>query len=455
MLAPDGKRIAVGLNTGAMWLCGLDQHGTCTRRHAAAHVGNFAAGLGYSADGALLAEADSSGPLRLRDPDTGDVLLSLPNPRPLQSLSWAPDRPTLYTGSADGGTAHRWHLPLPMLLGHTGTISDIAVDDRRSLAATSARDGTVRLWSIRDPYRPVLRRLLRHPADVTTVAIHPSGTRLAAGTAKGTVHLWDITADPHRLGTDKNFTEPVTSLAFAPDGTRLAASSVGNHTTLWDLPATARHLSPRALFTAPSSAGVNSVAFALDGRMLATAESDRTVRLWDTRSRGTVRSPVRELTGHTAIVNAVAAGGALLAAGGQDDTVRLWRLDPAHPHRRPTPLARTLRGHSGHVAALHLSPDGRTLLSAGQDGTAALWNLTRPDRPVLRDSLRSPGEAFTSAALSADGTQAWTTAGPTARHWAIDAGHTASRLCAAAGAPLTRHQWRNALPDFEHVPPCR
>lgn len=453
-LAPDGTRIAVGLSTGAMRLCGLDQRGLCTRRQAADHVGGFAAGLGYSADGAYLAEADSRGPLRLRDPGTGDVLLSLPNPRPLQSLTWAPDRPTLYTGSTDGGTAYRWHLPLPILLGHTDTISDIAVDDRRSVAASSAHDSSVRLWSIRDPYHPALLSLLPHPAAVTTVALHPSGTRLAAGTADGTVHLWDITDRPRRLDTDERFGEPVTSLAFTPDGSRLAAGSVDNRSALWRLPAAAQRLSPQALFAAPSSNGVNGVTFALDGRLLATAESDRTVRLWDTRSRGTVRSPVHELTGHTASVNAVAAEGTLLASGGQDDTVRLWRLHPAHPHSRPTLLPHPLRGHSGHLVALHLAAGGRTLLSAGEDGTAALWNLTRSDRPLLRASLRSPGEAFSNAALSADGTQVWTAGGRTARHWTTDAQHAASRICATTGAPLTERQWHTLLPDFGHVPPC-
>lgn len=126
------------------------------------------------------------------------------------------------------------------------------------------------------------------------------------------------------------------------------------------------------------------------------------MRLWNTYSRGTVRSPLQELSGHTAIVNAVAAAGTLLATGGQDDTVRLWRLDPAQPYQRPTLLPRPMRSHSGHIVALHLTAGGRTLLSAGQDGTAALWNLTRQDQPVLRDTLRSPGETFTSAALSAD-----------------------------------------------------
>jgi WD40 repeat protein/DNA-binding XRE family transcriptional regulator len=454
-LTPDGKRIAIGLDTGAMWLCGLDRRAVCTHRYAADHVGNYAAGLGYSADGDYLAEADSRGTLRLRDPATGDVLLSLPNPRPLQSLTWASDRPTLYTGSADGGTAHRWSLPLPVLLGHTDTISDIAIHDRRSLAASAAHDQTVRLWSIHDPHHPVPRGgPLRHPTAVTAVALHPGGTRLAAGTADGTVHLWDITGTPRRLDTDKRLDEAITSLAFAPDGTGLAAGSLDNRTALWQLPASSRRLSWQALFAAPGSTAVNSVAFALDGRLLATAESDRTVRLWNTHSRGTVRSPLRELSGHTASVSAVAADGALLATGGQDDTVLLWRLDPSHPYRRPTLLPRPLRGHSGHIVALHLTAGGRTLLSAGQDGTAALWNLTRPERPVLRDSLRSPGETFTSAALSADGTHAWTTAGTIGRHWTTHAPTATSRICATTGDPLTEQQWHGLLPDFAYVPTC-
>ncbi|MEU0192106.1 WD40 repeat domain-containing protein [Streptomyces afghaniensis] len=180
-LTPDGRRIAIALSTGAMWLCGLDRRAVCTRRYAADHVGNLAAGLGYSADGRYLAEAGSRGTLRLRDPASGEVLLSLPNPRPLQSLTWASDRPTLYTGSADGGTAHRWSLPLPILLGHTDTISDLALHDRRSLAASAAHDHTVRLWSIHDPHHPVPRGLLRHPTAVTALALHPSGTRLVRG----------------------------------------------------------------------------------------------------------------------------------------------------------------------------------------------------------------------------------------------------------------------------------
>jgi hypothetical protein len=37
---------------------------------------------------------------------------------------------------------------------------------------------------------------------------------------------------------------------------------------------------------------------------------------------------------------------------------------------------RTLSGHRGFVAALACSPDGRRLLSGGQDGTALVWDVT-------------------------------------------------------------------------------
>ena len=73
--------------------------------------------------------------------------------------------------------------------------------------------------------------------------------------------------------------------------------------------------------------------------------------------------------------------GKTLASAGQDGTVRLWDVATRKV------LGEPLRGHEGNVLGVAFSPDGKTLASAGQDGTR-LWDLdlqTRACRIAARN----------------------------------------------------------------------
>ena len=91
-----------------------------------------------------------------------------------------------------------------------------------------------------------------------------------------------------------------------------------------------------------------------------------------------------------------------------DGTVRLWRLDPPRiladaglDRIRTSPAQVTalaeIRGHAGAVTALAAGGAGRTLASAGADGTIRLWDVSDPQAPRARGVLRVPFPATTLA----------------------------------------------------------
>jgi len=307
----------------------------------------------YSPDGTMLA-VSSQASLQLWSAARRKELAAQPVPGTfVNAVDFAPHAPVLAATYGDGmfqmwSTAGGRLVPLgqPVRASATGMTETVAFSPNGQLVATGGDDGTLRLWSVRDPARPQL-----------VASEHDSGTYV--------------------LGA-----------AFSPDGKVLAAASADNLTRLWDVADPARPVLLGHPLRGLSSYAM-SVAFSPDGKLLAVGSADKTVRLWDVADPARPEPVGRPLMGPTGYIYGVSfsADGKTLAAAVTDGTVWLWNVAmPAQPD-----LLATLTGPDGHVYSVDFAPQGNELAAASADGTVRLWdtNPAAADAAVCADAGQS------------------------------------------------------------------
>ncbi|MFC6086221.1 nSTAND1 domain-containing NTPase [Sphaerisporangium aureirubrum] len=309
------------------------------------------------------------------------------------------------------------------LTGHTGAVNGIVFGpDGRTLAST-AQDGTVRLWDTA-ARRPLGRPMVSRSGTGYDLAFSPDG-RMLATAGLPHIQLWD-TATQRPLGEPlSGHADAVYEVAFSPDGRTLVSGGNDGTARLWD-PVTRR---PIGKPLTGHKGGVHPF-FSPDGGVLATYGDEDTIRLW----RMPYGRPIgRPLNGHTDAIQQLAFSpdGRLMATAGNDTTIRLW--DTATGRPSGTPLA----GHGAAVYQMAFSPDGRTLVSADSEGVIRLWD------PAARRLIGEPSIGHTGAvhamAISPDGaTLATSGVDHTIRLWEMSTGRSVSRPLVGHTGPVNR-----------------
>jgi WD40 repeat protein/transcriptional regulator with XRE-family HTH domain len=300
-----------------------------------------------------------------------------------------------------------------------GIVQWVAVSPDRQLLAAAGADGTLRLWNVAAPGRPVpVSDLL--PANSTdplyAAAFSPNGKLLAAAGADRVVTLWEISGTKAvRLAQPLSGpANTVYSIAFSPDSATLAAASTDGTIRLWHVADPAQATPDGApLVTPGTGAYPNSVAFSPDGRTLAAGTSAGAVWLWHLPGAAALAAggvpaalPGMPLTGPADSVSGVAFSpdGSELAASSKDFKVWLWRVKAG----RAVPDGR-LTGAVNWANTVAFSPDGRSLAAGTSGANVLVWSLatrkvtaTLPHpQPVTSVTWDGPDRI---AAAGADGT---------------------------------------------------
>jgi hypothetical protein len=106
---------------------------------------------------------------------------------------------------------------------------------------------------------------------------------------------------------------------------------------------------------------------------------------------------LRTITGHTDEVTALAVtpDGRQVVSASDDETLRVWNLSSGE-------VRRTLIGHTGGVTAVAVTPNGRQVVAASRDRTLKVWNLCSGAEQRTLTGHTSP---VTAVAVTPDGRQ--------------------------------------------------
>jgi WD40 repeat protein len=363
-MSPDGKTLASGEFNGTLRLWDAATGKELAR--AQAH-GREVEALAFAPDGKALATAGLEHVIHLWDPATGKRLLTHPaHDSTTYIVAFTPDGKRIASVGSDR-IVRFWDpatgQELQALRGLQRWVCCAAFSpDGRTFAAGG--DGVIKLWEVATGKELRALSLDRANSEVLSLAFSPDGQTLASGSWEGgvtanTVRLWDLQTGKELRRLQEAKGHGFWAVRFTPDGKTLAVQ--GESGLLLDV-ATGQELR--------RFASRGGLALSPNGRLLATGGEDNAVRLQDV-STGKEMTRFGQLGDERTHFAFTPDGRALTWAPGpgNDRAVRLWEVLSGQVRRQ-------FEGHQGPVTAVALSPDGTRLVSASEDTTLLVWDLT-------------------------------------------------------------------------------
>lgn len=300
----------------------------------------------------------------------------------VSSLAFSHDARSLVIGCDDGAVhvfdaeSGTWSQSLE---GHRGAVQALAFSADEKLFTGSA-DHRALVWNVPSQWR--LERViggLDRPEilvdRVLSINFNRDGKRLATGggipSRSGEIKIFDVGDGRLVREIAGAHSETVFAVRFSPDGKQLASAAGDRLIKVFDAES-----GKETHRFAGHTGHVLGLSWKADGKTLASSGADNVIKLWDLESSQFVRTMKggsygsRTYKGSVTGVSFIGDSEEIVAVSG-DGTVRLQRASSDQE-------IMTFAGSKGYQFGMAATPDGKSVIAGGSDGTLRVWTGHQP-----------------------------------------------------------------------------
>jgi WD40 repeat protein len=312
-----------------------------------------------------------------------------------------------------------------------------------STVITAGTDGTAREWDASSGEASSGEQVLAfagHSGPIYTVAF--SGTEMITASSDGTAKIWDAEPIEQRGLLSGPASQTIYTATFDPVNSRIVATADGNKVSVWN---TSNQAAAMKVLPVPRAA---TAEFSADGKFLVTAGNEK-VQIW----RMSDLSQPPEVLNAGSCPNSTTSTPSLYSAtfnhdgsrvvtADQDGSACVWDVSNGHRIQLFTEPAGAAGGLGGGLGVggspvrwAVFSPDGKQVLTASDDGTARLWDVSSGKQ--IQVFSEPSGEEMNDAWFSPSSTQIVTASNDgTARIWSVATGTLLQTLSGAERSPV-------------------